>query len=1503
MSDTNVEAVYALSPMQEGLLFHTLLLPGEGVYSQQIGCSLHGAIDTAAFRRAWEFVLHRHSILRTAFLWQDIGSSVQVVHKTVALPWRELDWRNLGEEEQDARWEGFLEEERRIDFHLNEPPLMRLTLIQRAADRYYFCWTHHHLLLDGWSGAVLMKEVALAHRSFAAGRGAPALPPAVPYANYIAWLQRQDQAAVERYWRELLAGFETPSELRIPSAAHEGDQTTYRRALRQFSANAHRRLREFARRNRLTVNTILQGAWALLVNRYSGEQDVVFGVTSSGRPPDIPGVESMVGLFVATMPLRVNVDPFASAGAWLDSIQRQQAQARQHEHYPLVRLQLLTRIPRGTPLFESILVFESYPVDAQVGVGVSDLGAGGDIAVRERISYPLTVAVVPGAQLTLRIGYEFPRFEPDAVERMLQQWETLALALVARPESRLQGLSMLTQQELNWVVSDCNRTTVAWDRNSSLRYLLRSAAERWPERPAVTFEGVTLDYRTLDARADRLARRLEAAGVGPDRVVAVSQDRSIQLVVTLLAVLKAGGAYLPLDPDDPPERRRWMFENAGAGWLVVNGRDRGQLAGIEPVIIDAAGVGDLSGDDAPVMPRPQLHPAHLAYVLYTSGTTGKPKGAMIPHAGICNRLLWMQAEYRLNETDAVLQKTPYTFDVSLWEFFWPLLAGARLVMARPGGHKDAAYLASLIREQSITTVHFVPSMLHAFLEEDSTARCTSLRRVISSGEPLRLDLVDRFHGVLPCSLHNLYGPTEASVDVTYHECARHFPYARVPIGRPIANTSIHILDHSGMPVPVGVPGELHIGGISLARGYVNMPDLTAQRFIPDPFSSTGDRLYRTGDLARRMPDGGIEYLERMDAQVKIRGFRVEPGEIEMLISAHEAIAEAAVAAPEAAAGDRRLTAAVTLRPDAARSADTASLRRTHIEQWSSIYDDVYSEPAGADPSFHLAGWTSSYTGRPIPPAEMREWLAHAVERALSGAPRNVLEIGCGNGLVLFQAAPRCGRYIATDISRTALDYVRSHLDSLNGIVDLRQQAAHDMTGIAPRSVDLVLLNSVVQYFPDAGYLLEVLERAASLLRPGGKIFIGDVRNLSLLAAFHAGVELLKAPDSASAAEVAKRSEAARWREEELAISPRWFSTLYSRLPSLAEIQVLPKRGHGENELTRFRFDVLLGFSPSPGTRISPEWIDWREERWTISSILEHLLRFRPNMFALSHVANARLSAELELSRLLEIADASQTAAVLRNALRERRRNGISPEEVFALTAAGYRVDISWVRGAADGSFDLVLQDAASASCLIEWSTPILTADAEQTLSNRPLRARLARNLNDDLRERLSRHLPAYMVPASTVILDEMPRTASGKLDRKKIDRIAASGLAPLRAGEPPRTLVEKAVCDLCAQVLGRDRIGIRDNFFEFGGHSLLATQLVSRLRAIFKVDFQLRALFDRPQPAGIAASLEKLARQPDEMEQIARVYERMKTMTPAERAAKARQLAQTRAAEASVGRR
>jgi len=885
--------VYPLSPMQQGMLFHTLYDQQAGNYINQLRVDVHG-LDVQRFKQAWQATLDAHDILRTGFFMQgELDQAVQVVRKAVELPFSEHDWR--GQPALEQALQALAEGERQRGFDLAAAPLLRLVLVRTGDDSHQLIYTNHHILMDGWSTSRLLGEVLQRYA------GVAPQAQATHYRDYIAWLQNQDAAVAEAFWKAQLASLDEPTRLAQAIAGSAGVAGTgYGDHRLAFDREQTARIEAFARANRVTVNTLVQSAWLLLLQRCTGQASVCFGATVAGRPADLPGVEEQIGLFINTLPVIGAPRAEQTVAEWIGQVQAGNLAVREFEHTPLYDVQRWAG-QGGDALFDSILVFENYPVSEALQQGAPGGLRFGEVAVQEQTNYPLTLVVELGATLSMQYSHDRALWSDETIGRLAGYFTNLLQALTDRADAVIGELPMLARPEQQLMIEGWNHTQAAYPNERSIHSLIEAQVFATPDAPALVFGEQTLSYAELNRRANQLAHKLRELGVGPDALVGIAMERSLEMVIGLLGIVKAGGAYVPLDPEYPQDRLAYMFEDSGIALLLTQSHLRDNLpipAGLRSLDLD---IEDLSGfSDA--NPAVDVAPLNLAYVIYTSGSTGRPKGAGNSHQALVNRLWWMQKAYGLDASDSVLQKTPFSFDVSVWEFFWPLMTGARLVVAQPGAHRDPQLLVETINHHGISTLHFVPSMLQAFMTHEAVESCTSLKRVVCSGEALPAELARQTLQRLPSAgLYNLYGPTEAAIDVTHWTCQPDESIS-VPIGQPIDNLKTHILEGSLQPAVRGSAGELYLGGVGLARGYHQRPSLTAERFVPDPFSDNGGRLYRTGDLARYRADGVIDYAGRIDHQVKIRGLRIELGEIEARLLELPSVQEAVVLAQDGPSG-------------------------------------------------------------------------------------------------------------------------------------------------------------------------------------------------------------------------------------------------------------------------------------------------------------------------------------------------------------------------------------------------------------------------------------------------------------------------------------------------------------------------------------------------------------------------------------------------------------------------
>ena len=825
----------------------------------------------------------------------------------------------------------------------------------------------------------------------------------------------------------------------------------------------------------------------------------------------------------------------------------------------------------------------------------------------------------------------------------------------------------------------------------------------------------------------------------------------------------------------------------------------------------------------------------------------------------------------------------------------PYLKELTQMANRPSPARTDYSIPAQIKRHQVTHFQCTPSLARMLVSEpESAAALDSIREFLVGGEAITPSLAAQLGKLVGGQVRNMYGPTETAVWSTTQVLPK--TGGDIGIGRPLANTEIYVLDNSGRPVPIGLPGELFIGGEGVARGYLNRPELTAEKFVSHPFrQESGARLYRTGDLARYRADGSIEFLGRVDHQVKLRGHRIEVGEIEALLAAHPAVGECVVVATEDPAGEKRLAAYVVPRRGIVGERDQSPTGiEERLAQWQMIWDGAYgqsgtgqtkvpeSKAAGAAP-FNIAGWNSSYTGQPVPEVEMREYVGRTVERILALRPKRVMEIGCGTGLLLFRIAPECDEYCGTDFSRKALGYVREQLANYNlPRVSLLQRAADDWKDVTPESFDTIILNSVAQYFPSVDYLLRVLEGAVKAVAPGGRVFIGDVRSLPLLEAFHASVEFHQAPSELTREQFRQRVRSRVAREEELTVAPAFFHALRQHLPQITRVTARLKPGRFHNEVTRFRYDVVLDVGGEQPAEMETAPGKAAEREWTLSGIRQCLAKSGTPLVKLTGVHNARLEVENRVIAWINGGEGPETVGELRNAIRAAETKSVDPEALEELSReCGGAVDVTWPADLdTNGAFDVLFRRDGQEGEMVSRRAPSSFARrAWSDYANHPARNQADAKLIAELRGHLERSLPGIMVPSAFVLIPTMPLTPNGKIDRQALPAPDAARREPAETFVAPGTPIERALASIWREVLGLETVGTRDNFFKLGGHSLLATQLVSRLRESFKIEVPLRALFEAPTIERLAENLQAIETSPDAIERAARIMNRLDAMS------------------------
>lgn len=1280
--------------------------------------------------------------------------------------------------------------------------------------------------------------------------------------------------STEVFWRDYLAGFSIPTPLVVERlrGAPLADVDLY--GVREASLGREQRnaYAAFAKAHGIADDCMGQTAWAVLLARYNAADEVVFGF-----------VPNFTQHLSAAVPLRVRVGSDTSAAQLLADVQAVNAKVTPHSGASVAELRRWSDVARGLPMFESLLIGGRRVSSADVS-GLSTILRDANCAVAVQLDAHEGVVTA---------YYDQRRLDADSVARMLGHFRALLCEIVTRPETAISKMPLVTEAERRQIVTEWNNTVADYPKDACLHQLFEAQAKRQPHAVAIHYKDERITYAEVEESANRLARYLQSRGVGRETMVGISVERSPEMVVGILGILKAGGAYVPVDPHYPKERIAFMFADTHVPILLTQQRLLDELPQIDATKISL-------DSDWPTIARESAAPVtsgvnseNLAYVIYTSGSTGQPKGISLRHTGVVNNLVDLNSSFNVGAGDKVMAISALSFDMTVYEVLGTLAAGAAIVIPEAAKQKDPEHWAELVHRHGVTVWNSAPALLEMlvdYTEAHPERHPKTLKVTILGGDWVPVTLPGRLKAMAPnVRVVVLGGATELSIHSTVYVVERVEPdWKSIPYGRPMRNQKAYILDPFLQPVPIGVPGELHLGGVGLARGYFERPQLTAEKFIPHPFEP-GQRIYKTADLARWLPDGNIELLGRIDHQVKIRGHRIELGEITAALRRHAGVQDAVVIMREDTPGNKRLAAYVVAQERGAPAAGEGGDHTQQVDQWEAIYDETYGQtPTLDDPTKNFIGWNSSYTGLPFSEAELREMIDRTVERILALKPKKVLEIGCGTGLILFNVAPHVERYDGFDLSQVAIRDLKLRLTrhDFGARVSLAQRRADDLDAVPDGTYDTVIINSVIQHFPSVEYLLRVIDGAVRKVKSNGAIFIGDVRCLSLLEAFNTSIELHRAPSSISVNQLRQRVQRRMKQEKELNVDPAFFAALKHHLARITQVSIRPKRGTHPNEFNKFHYDVVLHLGGNRGADVPVAWTPWAAGS-SVAAVRDTLTRDKPAALGYRNVANADLQRDVSAVRMLRTHDGAATVGAFRAALDGALRpEAVAPEALWSLgDAAPYRIDVSYTPDAGDGCVEMlcVRRDSLAGAATPSFACETVVQRPWPEYTNRPVQEREAGDLSRQLRALLKESLPDYMVPHDIVCLDALPLTPNGKVDRRSLpvpDQVRPALDAEYIA---PRNPVEEVLVGVWCEVLGLDRIGVNDNFFDLGGHSLKATQIVSRVNDAFRVRTTLQSLFENPTVALSAQALERLgAETGTDVAQLAQVLTELNRLSDAE---------------------
>jgi amino acid adenylation domain-containing protein/non-ribosomal peptide synthase protein (TIGR01720 family) len=1804
-----------LSHSQEGAWLAERLGLAGSAYCLSFPLRLDGPLNVVALEQTLDKVISRHESLRTRIEATADGEGHQVIdaHREFKLECVDLSPLDPGAQRQAV--ERRVAEESSTPFDLARGPLYRASLLKLSDQEHVLCWTVHHMVWDGWSIRVFIHELLAFYFPFLYGDKHTTLPPLeIQYADYAVW-QRLSGTSEERlaYWKKQLANV---AMLELPTDRPRAKNVGLNNASRKFSLSREltASLQALGRKEGATLYMLLLAAMQVVLSRWATQSDIVVASPIAGRTKQ---TENLIGFFSSMLAIRVDVANTLSFRELLARVKGVCLEAFAHQDVPIEKLMAELSFDRqasANPLSQVAFALHSFGSTPPQSNGLKlTLPQSQYATVGPEFSLHLAEGT---AELSGWVEYATELFDPETIERFIEQYRVLLEAVVETPGQQIAQLPLLSESERQRLITGFNDTVRAYPHDKSIHQLFEEQAQRDPDAIAIVYEDQKLSYRDLDRQANQLARYLLGSGVTPGSMVGLCAERSPQMIAAILGILKAGCAYVPLDPGYPPQRLQYILQDTATQVILTQEHLRGCLPPNATGVIALDGAWEVisRADDSELdAAKLRLTPDDVAYVMYTSGSTGEPKGVMVPHRAV-NRLVINNDYLAVDANDCIVFCSNPAFDASTFEIWAALLHGARMLIVPQPVLLDVTALARLLEQQGATVLHLTTALFNQY-SGALAGIFARLKALYFGGEAADPNIARTvLESSPPGRLIHLYGPTETTSFAAWNELTSVPADARnIPIGRPITNAQIHILDSQRQPVPIGWIGEIYVGGEGVARGYLNRAELTAERFLADPFSAQPNaRMYKTGDLARRRADGIIDFCGRNDQQVKIRGYRIELGEIESQLSRHPRIKESIVLAREDVPGDKRLVAYVCPNPmvelwpsiaeylvydemsysamamhESRNQAYLAAFRRClqgatvveigpgpqailsrlaveagarkvvaielleesylraretvarlgltdkitvlhadagqielpekfdyciseivgniggaegaaliinkvrhmlhqpqnmlpqrsvtrisavsltddmfeysfdqlgaeymerifeqvgrrfdlrislnnlppsailssadvfedldftaevpleaehtisltferdgsmtgfivwlelHVDanadavvdtltnkgswqpiylpavhgglavtrgdtltakvyrrpspdvlhpdfeirgviyrqdgpphsfsyavphsdenfraspfyrqlfkdgkvqvsstvtasgpyllegpaaplstddfvnEWQELYDSAYEDSEGAG----FVGWKSSYTGLPIPRAQMQEWQQETIKRIRALQPRKVLELGCGTGLVVEQLAPQCEVYRATDFSPTVIQRLATELQTRAGLghVQLAQETALDFD-VSAGPYDSIVLNSVVQYFPDMEYLVAVLTRAITAVSDGGKVFIGDIRHVGLLRTFHSSVQLTRADGDLRADQLKGRIDKALQQDKELVIDPEFFWALQQHLPRISKVDIQIKRGQAANELTRYRYDVTLhvGRHVEPAPRA---WLQWEPATCDLTEELSRLLETqRPAGVKIGGLANARVAADLSIARTLATCDDNSLVADLCAQLSAAELEGgnsqsFDPESMCRVAEAhGFVASIRWTRGATDGRVDFEFVDPGQCEALEMDSRAVDSPTSPRDWSryaHEPLKAKQdsAPTLIRQLRDYLDGSLPDYMIPSAIVVLNELPLTPNGKVDRAKLPA-PEFGASRTEAFVAPLGNVEEALAEIWQDVLRVERVGRNDSFFELGGNSLLAIQVASRANRL-GLKLEGRQIIEHESIANLAAA-------------------------------------------------
>lgn len=1412
-------------------------------YNMTEALKLSGNMNLDAMNQAVTKILERHEGLRTTFSNVD-GTVLQILHpaEEVQIPVEDLTGSSISE--RDNLISKYISEEINTVFDIEAGPLVKFKLLKFEENEHVVLLTMHHIISDGWSMGIFIKEFAHIYDAIVSNKGIDLSPVELQYADFTKWQRSWFTGEVRQkqidYWKHKLADITT---LDIPADYDRPALQTFagKKEYFVYSTELMSRVGELSEQTGATPFMIYLAAVSVLFARYTGQDDVAIGTPIANRVRR--ETENTFGFFVNTLVLRNNLDGNPTFLELIERVKNSALEAYDTQDMPFEMLVDELDVERDlsrNPLFQVMFALqnEELPEFKLPELEIKRFETDNNSAM---FDFWISMREFDDGIHTL-CEYNTDLYKKSTVIKMMKHLENILDTLSKNPELRVKEFRYMDIDEVNEILYKQNDTDTVYEDDLFVHQMFEKQVTLQPDSVVLKFEDTSITYAELNQKANQIANYLIANGVKQNDFVGIYVYRSIEMFAAVYGVLKAGAGYIPIDPTYPSERVNYIIHDSEVS-IVLTNTDTKDIFGEKTKVVDLrdeAFFADQPMDNPNIKTRPE----DAVYMIYTSGSTGLPKGTINIHRGLRNRIKWIQKVQGLHEGDVLLHKTPFCFDVSCGEIFWAPTVGSKMIIAKPDGHRDIDYMVDLIQKENITHVHFVPSMLKILLRNADINKLKGLKKVFCSGEAVTYSLRQEFYNKCNMDLYNMYGPTEASVEVTYYDCRNTSDRSYVAIGKPIANTQLYVLDEYMNPVPYNVGGELYIAGENVARGYFKRPELTAEKFVNNPFQADANAvMYRTGDRVKLHKDGNIEFIARIDNQVKIRGQRVELGEIEKVIQTHPSVKDNAVIVRKD--DDSLRIVSYIVKDNDYQFVNDEADDKQHVEQWESVFDNAYSkEEEIVDETINSTSWHSSYTGEKISFEEMEDWLSDTVQTIEKMKPRKVLEIGCGTGMILFKIAPNCEEYVGIDLSEIGLNYIREHLNGLDN-VRLYQKSADDLGELMNEKFDTIIINSVIQYFPSSQYLEIVIDKLISMLTENGSLYLGDIRSYSLLENYSTSVELFKAEDSERMEDIKNKIHNVVHAENELLLDTNYFLNFIHTKERVTNVVTLQKHAKYENEMSKYRYNTIITTRAVkiPENIKRYEAVDSISEEF-ISSILSES---KNDVVIFENLDTKRLAFENDAMKAL--ADDSTnhiTVKELKDNLRDSARELFDPYHLITNEVVnGFKVYALWNGHNVEGKYSLVFLNTSTLGeniTIEEVIIPDRHAKFTGELYSNPMDWKNQSEYVPKMREYIQSKLPEYMVPSFFVILDALPLLPNGKLNTKELPQ--PESVKRFSANyEAAKNDIENKVEKIWESILNIDQIGVNDNFFDIGGHSLLLIQVYYKIKENFETDLAVVDMF------------------------------------------------------------